>query len=67
MTPEELVARGDAPVKPEFVRRTGRVFVDAVGGGGGAAAGGKKSRNQIKKVGARRLAGRGGGAWRGAE
>jgi hypothetical protein len=59
MTPEELVVRGEAPVKPEFVRKAARVKVDAVTGRFGAvpaADGGqaplqKKSKNQLRKVG----------------
>ena len=61
MTPEELVARGDAPVKPEFIRKVARIRVDAVSGSLGAAAPSttadgnqgpakKKSKNQLKRV-----------------
>ncbi|GAB4813299.1 hypothetical protein N2152v2_000345 [Parachlorella kessleri] len=60
MTPEELVARGDAPVKVEFVRKVARIRVDAVSGSLGAAApptavegnqgpAKKKSKNQMKR------------------
>lgn len=66
LTPQERVARGQAPVKAEFVRETARVEVVAVTGSGAPGDDGsqapatKKSKNQIRKA-------RGVGVWAGGD
>lgn len=48
-SPHELVARGEAPVKPEFVRNAGpKIIINAVNALGQEIE--RKSKNQMRKV-----------------